>query len=427
MTPCRTDTQRGEPYCGQNMASKTSLAALIGTPKAQSRARRGRSGTPSDEEPRAERLPPPGPEPQPDPRARRLASLDAFRGLAIVGMLLVNNVALDTATPRPLTHAPWNGGVYFADLVYPWFLLIVGVAIPFSMASHRARGLPLWRYDLKILTRAVTLVLLGCLIDSSLIKRPTFDLGVLQQIGLAYLVGAFLCELSPLRRLGAAAGFLVAHWAAIRFLPIPGVGAGVFTERTNFIHYVNRLYLQPVSLRGLISLVPMSALVLIGTVIGDSLRRETRARVRKAAHLLVGGLVLAGIGALWNLDLPFNKSVWTASYVLFSAGLGAVVLALLYLLVDVAGWRFVAFPLVVFGANAMMAYVTPILVKIDILQEWKWRMPGGSLLSLQDALLHYCFAHAGRIPGGWLYTIGYILFWWLVLLYMYVKRVFWRV
>src|SRR5690348_1996294 len=79
-----------------------------------------------------------------DPHSRRLTSLDAFRGLAIVGMLLVNNVALDTATPRPLTHAPWNGGVYFADLVYPWFLLIVGVAIPFSAAAARARGVPCW-------------------------------------------------------------------------------------------------------------------------------------------------------------------------------------------------------------------------------------------------------------------------------------------
>src|SRR5207244_3369583 len=99
-----------------------------------------------------------------------------------------------------------------------------------------------------------TLVLLGCLIDSSQIKRPTFELGVLQQIGLAYLVGAMLGELPVLRRLLVAGSFLLAHWAAIRFLPIPGVGAGVFTESTNVIYYCNR-YLQRVSLRGLISLV----------------------------------------------------------------------------------------------------------------------------------------------------------------------------
>jgi predicted acyltransferase len=409
------------------MASETALAALIDTPEAETVAERDLLEAGSREGRPATRRARPALESAADTRSRRLASLDAFRGLAIVGMLLVNNVALDTATPRPLTHAPWNGGIYFADLVYPWFLLIVGVAIPYSAASHRARGLPLWRYDLKIIARAAALVLLGCLIESSQYKRPTFDLGVLQQIGLAYLVGAMLCELSVLRRLLVAASFLLAHWAAIRFLPIPGVGAGVFTENTNIIAHFNRLYLQPVSLRGLISLVPMSALVLIGTAIGDSLRREARAPIWKATRLLAAGAALAGIGWVWNLDLPFNKSVWTASYILYSAGLGAVVLALFYLTMDVTGWKFLGFPLVVFGANAMMAYVTPILVKIDILQEWKWRMPDHSLLPLQDALLQYCFLHAGRIRGGWMYTLGYILFWWLVLLYMYVKRVFWRV
>jgi predicted acyltransferase len=365
--------------------------------------------------------------PQPDQNPRRLTSLDAFRGLAIVGMLLVNNVALDTATPRPLTHAPWNGGIYFADLVYPWFLLIVGVAIPFSAAASRARGVPVWRYDLKILCRAVALVLLGCLLDSSANKRPMFELGVLQQIGLAYLAGAILGELSSLRRFLVAAVLLLGHWAVIRLVPIPGGRPGVFTESTNIIYYFNRVYLQPLSLRGLISLVPMSALVLMGTMIGDELRREVRAPVWKGARLLLAGLILIGLGWLWSINLPFNKSVWTASYILYSAGWGTVVLALFYLLIDVTGWRFWAFPLVVFGANAMIAYVLPILVKIDILQEWKWHMRDGSLLPLQDALMQYCFVHAGRIHGGWLYTIGYIVFWWLVLLQMYLKRVFWRV
>lgn len=357
----------------------------------------------------------------------RLTSLDAFRGLAIVGMLLVNNVALDSATPAPLTHAPWNGGIHFADLVYPWFLLIVGVAIPFSAAASRARGIPTWKYDLKILGRAVTLVLLGCLLDSSQIKRPMFGLGVLQQIGLAYLVGAMLGELSALRRLLVAAGFLVAQWAAIKFLPIPGVGAGLFTENVNLITHVTRLYLQPVSLRGLMNIVPMSALVLIGTVVGSLLQLERIPRLRKAGSLLLAGAALSGIGWVWNLDLPFNKSVWTASYIVYSAGWGTLLLGLFYLLLDVTGWRFLGFPLVVFGANAIMAYVAPILVKIDILQEWKTHIPGGALVSLQEALLNYCYIHAGRVPGGWLYTAGYILFWWTVLLYMYARRIFWRV
>lgn len=143
-------------------------------------------------------------------RPGRLVSLDAFRGLTIALMLLVNNTALDTATPIQLTHAPWNGGIRLADLVFPWFLFCVGVAIPFASASFAKRGLPVWRYDLKALSRAVLLILLGCLIDSSLAKHPILDLGVLQIIGLAYLVGALLYELPSLRRGLLAALFLVA-------------------------------------------------------------------------------------------------------------------------------------------------------------------------------------------------------------------------
>lgn len=370
--------------------------------------------------PLAEQLPP-------EPPPKRLVSLDAFRGLTILGMLLVNNIALDTATPTQLTHAAWNQGVHFADLVFPWFLLIVGVAIPYAAASFRKKGLPLWRYDLKVLGRTVTLVLLGWLIDSSLAKRPVLGLGVLQLIGLAYFVAALLGELPLLRRLILAGGLLVAHWAALRFVPIPGVGAGVFTESQNIINHLNQMYLQPIHLQGLISVVPTSALVLVGTVLGDILRRETDPPLRKVAYFLAGGLGLVGIGWLWSLDLPFNKPVWTASYILYTAGWGTLVLGLFYLLIDVNGWRTWAFPLVVFGMNAIVAYAVPILVKIHILQEWTWKMADGSSLPLDQTFMHFCFEHAGRIPGGWLYTWAYILCWWLVLFWMYRRQMFWRV
>jgi predicted acyltransferase len=360
-------------------------------------------------------------------QSQRLASLDAFRGLTILGMLLVNNVALDAATPRHLTHAPWNGGVHFADLVFPWFLLIVGVALPFSAASRRKKGISLGQYYRRVLSRSALLVLLGCFIDSSLTRRPLFGLGVLQLIGLAYLVAALLYEM-PLRlRLLAAAGLLIAHWAALRFLPVPGVGAGVFTEDQNLVLHWNQAYLQPLHLKGLLSVVPTSALALIGTALGDLLRRETAPPLRKVTHLLTAGLALILLGWIWNLDLPFNKPVWTASYICFAAGWGAALLGLLYLVIDVRGWRSWSFPLIVFGANAIVAYVAPILAKTYILQEWRWPLPSDPSPTLQQALLQLCIEHAGRIAGGWMYTGGYILFWWLILLWLYRRGVFVRV
>lgn len=356
---------------------------------------------------------------------KRLASLDAFRGLTILGMLLVNNVALDTATPKYLTHAGWNQGINFADLVFPWFLLIVGVAIPFAVASNKKKGLTTWGYIVKAFSRAVILVLLGCLIDSSLARQPVFDLGVLQIIGLAYLVGALVYELPLAGRLVLAIILLTAHWAAIRFVPVPGLGTGVLDDGHNFVDHLNQVYLQPLHLSGLVSVVPTSALVMLGTIIGDLLRRDDWTYLRKSVFIIAGSLALLGAGWVWSLDLPFNKAMWTASYILFTAGLGAALLGLFYLLIDVRGWKSPAFPLVVLGSNAIFAYVAPILLKLYILQVWTW--PDGSELSIQQAFLNFGIAHAGRIAGGWLYTFSFIVFWWLVLFQLYRKKIFMRV
>jgi len=357
----------------------------------------------------------------------RLLALDAFRGLTILLMLLVNNIALDAATPIQFIHAPWNGGVRLADLVYAWFLFCVGVAIPFSFASFCRKELPAWRYDFKVLGRTATLVLLGCLIDSSLIKRPIFTLDVLQLIGLAYMVGALLYELPLSRRLLIAGLMLTAYWAAIKFLPIPGVGAGVLQENRNFIWHINRTYLEPVHLRGLTSVVPTGALVLIGTAVGDLLSRRDAHDLSKVAWLLVGGFVLIAGGLLWSLSLGLNKAIWTPSYILFTAGTGSLVLGFSYLLIDANGWRWWAFPLLVFGTNAILAYVAPILVKVLILQEWRMGVGGGKTAPILQWLLTTCTAHAGRIAGGWIYTLIYILVWWIILWQLYRKKVFLRV
>jgi predicted acyltransferase len=103
------------------------------------------------------------------------------------------------------------------------------------------------------------------------------------------------------------------------------------------------------------------------------------------------------------------------------------VLGVFYLLIDARGWRGWAFPLVVLGANAIFAYAVPILVKVHLLQEWTVKAAHGSVVSVQQAFMNFLFLHAGRIAGGWLYTGAYIVFWWLVLLWLYRRRIFLRV
>jgi predicted acyltransferase len=363
--------------------------------------------------------------PRDKPSRERLLSLDAFRGITILLMLLVNNIALDVYTPTQLTHAEWGRGMNLADLVFPWFLFCVGIAVPFSLASMRARELPDWRIDLRIVFRATVIVLLGCLIESSIARRPVFSLGVLQLIGLAYLVGAFLYDLHLIRRLLIAGALLAAYGAALRYMPFPGGPA--FEESNNLVRHLNRTYLMPFGLSGLPSVIPTAALVLIGTVIGDLFRHPKLESMRKAAYLALAGAVLVSLGLLANLSVPYSKAIWTPAYILMSAGLGCLTLLGLYLLIDATGWRKWPYALLVFGSNPMVAYVLPILIKLWVLQVWTVAGADGKPVNLQDGFLQWSVEQFGRVPGGWFYTVAYVAFWWLVLWVLYVKRVFVRV
>ncbi len=355
------------------------------------------------------------------PKKERLLGLDAFRGLTIVLMLIVNNVALDEATPPLLTHAPWRGGVYLADLVFPWFLLCVGVAIPFSLAGFRSRGLPAWRYDLRVVARMLALVFLGCLIQSAIEKRPVFCLGVLQLIGLAYMVGALLADLPVGRRLLIAAMMLAGYGLALQYIPLPALGAPAFEEEANLVRHINETFLRPFGLAGLPSVAPTGALVLIGSAVGDLLLRKAVPLGRRLAWLAPIGLALAAAGAAWDLALPYSKAVWSPSYILLTAGLGTLALSLFTFLVDGRGWRAPVYPLLVFGSNAIAAYVAPILFKVLLLQTWMVNTPAGPA-SAQRVFIDSCKGTFGPVGGGWAYTLAYMAIWWAVLWLLYRKR-----
>lgn len=371
-----------------------------------------------------EPAPPPPPKP---PSSPRLLSLDAFRGLTVLLMLLVNNVALDNQTPQQLTHAQWNRGVNLADLVFPWFVFCVGVAMPFSSASARRKGLPSWRLDLKILQRGALLVLLGCLLSSALARTPIFELGILQTIGLAYVAGALVVELPKSRRLLMGAMILAVYGAALQWLPYPGRPVGALSESSNLVQYLNGAFLAPIHLKGLLSVAPMTALVLIGSVVGDFLRDRASDEYRRAVWTLILGMALLVPAYFVNQIQPLNKALWTPSYVLLSAGTGTLALAFGYLVIDVRGYRAWCYPLLVPGANAILAYLGPILVKLLILGVW--RIPGasGKPQTLIDYFMSSSFSHFGRYAGGWIFTIGYVVACWLVLWQLYRKKVFLRV
>jgi len=356
----------------------------------------------------------------------RILSLDAFRGLTVILMLLVNNMVLDDLAPEQLTHSAWNQGLHLADYVFPWFLVCVGLSIPLSFGSHKRTGQSSWRMDLRIWVRTIVLFALGLLVNCLMFQKWFFSLGVLQLIAMDYFIAAYLFELPPLRRLVICLLCFLSYGAAILYLPIPGAKMGTFTEQTNFFGHINMAYLVQYNIDGMFSTIPTTGLLLVAGLVLPILQSERLShRLRVLFLVSVGGL-LSTLGVWCNEAIPYNKPVWTPSYVLLTGGVGFIVLAMFYCLFDWAKWQRISALFSVFGSNAILAYCAPIFVKLTLLTWWKVPSPKGRI-PVQQAMIDSLASSFGRVGGGWTYTCLYIGIWWLILLLLYRFRLFVRV
>lgn len=318
--------------------------------------------------------------PLPDKPAR-LASLDIFRGATIAGMILVNNPGDYKNTFAPLLHAEWHGWTP-TDLVFPFFLWIMGVAMVYSFAARRAKGETAERLLMHVARRAGILFALGLFLNGF----PDYDLralrifGVLQRIGLCYLFAGFLVLIGQGRGLLLSiVALLGGYWALMTFVPVPGHGAGILDPEGNFAQYVDvslfsgHLYRPRWDPEGLVSTLPAITNTLLGVLCGIFLRDESTVHEKLRSMITFGAaLVLAGL--LWDNWLPINKNLWTSSYALFTSGLAFWALAACYWLAEVKGWRKGLAPFEVFGANAIAAYVLSGLLA-RLLSLLKWRTP----------------------------------------------------
>ena len=361
----------------------------------------------------------------PAPARFRLTALDAWRGLTVLLMLLVNNVALGDSTPRQLSHAHF-GGLTLTDLVFPWFLFCAGAALPFSAAAMNKAGVTGWPLYRRLLERAALLYLMGAFVTSVTSHRLTLGLGVLQLIALASFFAALLGQLRGRWQALAAAALLAAYALFLHFTPHPG-GIGIVSESANPVQYLNDALLSAWGLRGLLSVVPTTALVLLGALAARPLQQKNP----RAPLLLLGlGVVLTALGYGWAASgrLPFSKALWTPPYILYSAGLGTLGILACWVVAD-SGWlpggkRLLA-PLTIPGRNALAGYVLPILIKVWILLDWQVGWTGKSQ-SIAAALLEMARSSFGPVGGGWTYTLGYIFAVWLGLAWMARRGIIWK-
>jgi len=320
---------------------------------------------------------------QPTQKPPRLMSLDALRGFDMFWItggqtfVLALTHALGLASLSKLLethmkHVGWDGYVAW-DLIFPLFVFITGVTMPFSLGRRLQQGHSRLRLFCRVARRMVLLVLLGMLpgllsLQFATIRYPS----VLGFIGLAYFCAALIFMNTTSRgRLVWAAGLLIGYWAALFIVPVPGFGPGVITPGGVLNGYVDyhllpgKLYLGVFDPEGLLAIVAATALVLIGSLAGQILCSCQWRPRRQLLVLTTTGCLLLALGHLWALHLPIIKAIWSSSFVLVAAGWSMLLLALFYLLIDVWRLRAWAFAFIPIGMNAITIYVIRGYVDFD--------------------------------------------------------------
>ena len=299
-----------------------------------------------------------------------LQSLDAFRGVTIAAMIVVNNPGDWTAVYEPLLHASWNGWT-IADLVFPSFIFIMGFAMPFAFARRREGATGMAPLHGRIARRALALVLLGLLLNvvaAWQTRMPVRFPGVLQRTGIVYFVAAMMVlHTKPRTWPAIAALMMLAHWALLTLVPFDSVPAGSMTYEHNLSGYLDAMVFGRHSHKpfgdpeGILGTMTAVATALVGACAGEIVRQPRSDRTKIAA-LLCGGAVSIACGLAWSRVLPINKPLWTGSYVLFTSGVAAVAFAAFYWFVDVLGMRTIVRPFVWLGVNPLALYFLSELV-----------------------------------------------------------------
>ncbi|KAA3614792.1 MAG: DUF5009 domain-containing protein [Calditrichaeota bacterium] len=366
---------------------------------------------------------------------QRLLSLDFFRGFTIAAMILVNNPGSWGSVYAPLLHAKWHGWTP-TDLIFPFFLFIVGVSISLAMSGKKERNEPKKDLYKKIIRRTLLLFGLGLFLsgfpffDFSIIRIP----GVLQRIAVCYFVATVIFLHGSIKTQITWTGiFLFVYWAIMEWIPVPEIGAGLYDKGANFAAYVDSLFLKghmwsatkTWDPEGIVSTLPAISTTLFGVLTGHLLRSKKES-IEKTAIMLVAGNIAIAIGLIWSQWLPINKSLWTSSYAVFMSGMAMVVLGISYFLIDVKGWTKGIKPFRVYGMNAITVFVLSGVVA-KTLYLIKWQSTDG-VISLKGWIMNIFFLPwLSPINASLAFALCFIFVSYMAMYFLYRKNIFIKV
>jgi predicted acyltransferase len=375
----------------------------------------------------------------PQPSSARLVCLDIFRGLAVAGMVLVDNPGSDEGAYWPIKHAAWNGWTP-ADFIFPSFLFLVGVSMVFSFSARLRRRESRHQILFHVFKRSLILIAVGLLVNASPIVGLDLHTwrfeGVTQRIALCYFVAAILVLWSNRRGQWIALGAcLVGYWTIMRFVPVPGFGIPgrdipFMDPDRNIVAWLDRklfmgrLYNGTRDPEGIVSTIPAIGTTLMGVLTGQWLHSESSPST-KAVRMLLFGILGLLAGLVWNRWFPINKNLWTSSFVLFTGGFALVFLAFLYWVLELKQWRGAwTTPILVFGMNAIVGFVADALVYGP---GYSFTVAGqnGTAVSWHEAaqnqLVRLAFSTAN---ASLLYSLAGVLFCWILLWLLWRKQIF---
>jgi predicted acyltransferase len=362
----------------------------------------------------------------------RLVALDVFRGITIAGMVLVNNPGSWEHIYWPLEHASWHGWTP-TDLVFPFFLFIVGVAITLAFGSRVSSGSGKRDLYLKVVKRSLIIFAIGLFLNGF----PHFDLvglripGVLQRIAVCYLFASLIFLNTKIRsQVAITIGLLLIYWILLNLIAAPGFPAGDLTKEGSLPSFVDRVVFgnhvwaqaKVYDPEGLLSTVPALATTLIGVLAGHWLRTK-KTPYEKVAGLFAAGAICVVLGWAWNPFFPINKALWTSSYVLFTGGLALHLLALCYWVIDIKGYRRWAKPFEIFGVNAIALYVGAGLMA-DLLGVIQLTGADGTKVDLGSWIYDNLFASwASPINASLAFAIAFVLVWLGLMWILYRRKI----